>query len=66
MADAVFQQKIIKKIILPSVISNSCEESLFKLSIIVTIILVLASIIHEGYQNRNFQSKIEVIATLAR
>ncbi len=44
MADAVFQQKIIKKIILPSVISNSCEESLFKLSIIVTIILVLVAL----------------------
>ena len=27
---------------------------------------ILTSIIHEGYQNRNFQSKIEVIATLAR
>ncbi len=35
-------------------------------AVVVSYAAYLTSIIHEGYQNRNFQSKIEVIATVAR
>ena len=42
------------------------EKNLFYLTWAVNIYTILTSIIHEGYQNRNCQSKIEVIAAVAR